>query len=85
MFLDDFLPLCLTTFQILVDVFQLLTGIIDKTNNEFDIHLYKVRHLVENLFARLKQFRSIATRYDKSKNNYASLIYMGCSIIWGKI
>ncbi|RDB36699.1 MAG: IS5/IS1182 family transposase, partial [Spirobacillus cienkowskii] len=32
-----------------------------------------------------KQFRSIATRYDKSKNNYASFIYIGCSLIWGKI
>ncbi|RDB35100.1 MAG: transposase, partial [Spirobacillus cienkowskii] len=37
---------------------------IDKTNAGFDKHLYKIRHLIENLFARLKQFRSIATRYD---------------------
>jgi len=58
---------------------------IDKSNEEFDKHLYKIRHLIENLFSRLKQFRSIATRYDKSKNNFASMIYMGCSIIWGKI
>jgi transposase len=33
---------------------------------EFDKHLYKVRHLIENFFAKLKQFRAIATRYDKS-------------------
>lgn len=58
---------------------------IDSTNDGFDIHVYKIRHLIENLFARLKQFRSIATRYDKSKNNFASMIYMGCCIIWGKI
>ncbi|KAB8030717.1 transposase [Fluviispira multicolorata] len=58
---------------------------IDKTNDGFDMHLYKTRHLVENLFARLKQFRSIATRYDKSKNNFASMVYMGCCIVWGKI
>jgi len=58
---------------------------IDKSNEGFDKHLYKIRHLIENLFSRLKQFRSIATRYDKSKNNFASMIYMGCSIIWGKI
>jgi transposase len=36
-----------------------------KPNNEFDAHLYKQRHLVENLFARLKHFRSIATRFEK--------------------
>ena len=58
---------------------------IDKTNDGFDKHLYKIRHLIENLFARLKQFRSIATRYDKSRNNFASMIYMGCYISWGKI
>ncbi|WP_338635001.1 IS5 family transposase [Spirobacillus cienkowskii] len=58
---------------------------LDKANTGFDKYLYKIRHLIENLFARLKQFRSIATRYDKSKNNYASFIYIGSSLIWGKI
>jgi len=42
---------------------------IDKSNSSFDKYLYKIKHLIENLFVRLKQFRSIATRYDKSKNN----------------
>lgn len=32
-------------------------------NTDFDSYLYKLRHLVENAFARLKQFRSIATRH----------------------
>ncbi|HYX32189.1 MAG TPA: IS5 family transposase [Oligoflexus sp.] len=36
-----------------------------RPNPEFDAHLYKMRHLVENLFAKLKHFRSIATRYEK--------------------
>ena len=36
-----------------------------KPSLEFDSHLYKLRHLVENLFAKLKHFRSVATRYDK--------------------
>ncbi len=35
-------------------------------NIGFDRYLYKLRHLIENLFARLKQFRSIATRYEKN-------------------
>ncbi len=38
---------------------------------DIDWGLYKYRHLVENFFARLKHFRSIATRYDKLKRNYA--------------
>ena len=54
-----------------------------KTGNaDIDWGLYKYRHLVENIFARLKQFRSIATRYDKLKRNYASMLAMACSYIW---
>ncbi|MDW8914282.1 transposase, partial [Legionella pneumophila] len=54
-----------------------------KTGNaEVDRGLYKYRHLVENIFARLKQFRAIATRYDKLKRNYASTLAMACSYIW---
>jgi transposase len=54
-----------------------------KTGNaDMDWDLYKYRHLVENVFARLKQFRSIATRYDKLKRNYASMLAMACSYIW---
>lgn len=54
-----------------------------KTGNaDMDWGLYKYRHLVENAFARLKQFRSIATRYDKLKRNYASMLAMACSYIW---
>ena len=36
-------------------------------NTDMAWDLYKLRHLVENVFARLKHFRSIATRYDKIK------------------
>ena len=56
-----------------------------KPNPEFDSHLYKMRHLVENLFARLKHFRSIATRFEKLARNYKSMVYLACSIIWIKI
>lgn len=58
---------------------------VDKTNIGFDIYLYKIRHLAENLFARLKHFRSISTRYDKKGSNFASMIYLGCIFIWSKI
>ena len=43
-----------------------------------DWGLYKYRHLVENVFARLKHFRAIATRYDKLKRNYASMVALAC-------
>jgi transposase len=51
-------------------------------NHDMDWHLYKHRHLVENLFARLKQFRSIATRYDKLERNYLSTLALACAFLW---
>lgn len=51
-------------------------------NADIDWCLYKYRHLVENVFARLKQYRAIATRYDKLKRNYASMLAMACSYLW---
>ena len=56
-----------------------------KANPEFDKHLYKQRHLVENLFARLKHFRSIATRFEKLARNFKAIVYLACSVIWLKI
>ena len=50
-----------------------------KTGNKgMDWELYKYRHLVENIF----HFRAAATRYDKLKRNYASVVAMACCIIW---
>ena len=56
-----------------------------KTNYEFDAHLYKIRHLVENLFARLKHFRSIATRYEKLARNFRAMLFLACTFIWIKL
>jgi transposase len=53
-----------------------------KGNYNMDWCLYKYRHLVENAFARLKHFRSIATRFEKLKRNYDGMIYLACSIMW---
>ena len=51
-------------------------------NDEMDWKLYKYRHLVENIFARLKNYRAIATKYDKLKRNYASMVALACAFIW---
>jgi len=51
---------------------------------DFDRHLYKARHLIENFFAKLKQFRAIATRYDMTARTSLprsiSLLSRFCSI-----
>jgi transposase len=48
----------------------------------FDKHLYKARHLIENFFARLKQYRAIATRYDKTARNFLAAIHFAAAIVW---
>jgi len=47
-----------------------------KMQRAFDKHLYKARHLIENFFARLKQYRAIATRYDKTARNFLAAIQL---------
>lgn len=49
---------------------------------EYDKELYKERHLIENFFAKLKQYRGIATRYDKTSQNFLGAIYLAATIIW---
>jgi transposase len=48
----------------------------------FDKHIYKARHLIENFFAKLKQFRAIATRYDKTARNFLAAVHFAASLIW---
>jgi transposase len=53
-----------------------------KSPRTYDRHLYKERHLIENFFAKLKQFRAIATRYDKTARNFLAAVYLAASAIW---
>ena len=48
---------------------------------KYDEELYKDRHLIENFFAKLKQFRGIATRYDKTAANFLGAIHLAASAI----
>jgi transposase len=44
--------------------------------------LYQARHLIENFFARLKQCRAIATRYDKRAVTFLAAIHLAAAVIW---
>ena len=48
----------------------------------YDKHLYKNRNLVERFFCRIKQFRRIATRYDKLAERFASFVALAAAVIW---
>lgn len=47
-----------------------------------DLGLYKYRHLVEHLFARIKYFRGLTTRFDTLKRDYVSVVAMACVFLW---
>jgi transposase len=46
-----------------------------------DFHMYRWRHLVEHYFCKLKAFRRIATRYEKTDRNFAAMINLVASAI----
>lgn len=47
-----------------------------------DRDLYKERHLVECCFARLKQFRRVATRYEKTAQTFLAIVTLAATILW---
>lgn len=48
----------------------------------FDRELYRTRNVVERCFARLKQFRAIATRFDKLAARYHAGLHLASLILW---
>jgi transposase len=48
----------------------------------YDLVAYKARNLIERMFCRLKDFRRIATRYDKRVDIYLSSILLAATVIW---
>ena len=46
-----------------------------------DFEMYKWRHLVENFFCKIKEFRRIATRYDKTDTSFSAMIQLVGSVL----
>jgi transposase len=53
-----------------------------KAPASYDKELYKKRHRIENLFGKLKDYRALATRYDKLARNFLSGVYLAAAILW---
>jgi len=53
-----------------------------KRLHPFDAEAYKRRNLVERAFCRLKDFRRIATRYDKLACTYAAAVCLAAIVTW---
>jgi transposase len=56
-----------------------------KVQREYDEELYTLRHLVENAFLHLKQWRGIATRYAKNAASFLAAIQIRCIAMWASI
>jgi transposase len=55
-----------------------------KVQRTCDFALYAERNLVERFFNNLKQFRAIATRYEKTARNFLAGIHLVCALTWLK-
>jgi transposase len=49
---------------------------------KFDKELYRLRNIVERLFSWLKQFRRVATRYEKRGHNYKAMLSLAAILLW---
>jgi len=48
---------------------------------DIDLEIYKWRHLIENFFGKLKEFKRIAMRSDKTDQSFSAMIYIASAII----
>lgn len=66
---------------------QRMTPVIPPKKNRkiqriYDKDIYKLRHLVENAFLHLKQWRGIATRYAKNSSSFLAAVHIRCLVLW---
>ncbi len=54
----------------------------EKHRGQFDKAIYRTRNVVERCFNRLKQFRRIATRYEKNAENYLAMLTLASIQLW---
>ena len=47
-----------------------------------DLVCYRQRNRIERLMSRLKQFRRLATRYDKTASSYLGFVHFVCALLW---
>ena len=47
----------------------------------YDQEMYKWRHLVENFFQKIKEFRRVATRYDKTDTSFRANVYLSATVL----
>lgn len=56
----------------------------EKHKGSFNKKIYRERNKVERLFSRLKEFRRIATRYEKRAANYSAMLTVAAIFLWSQ-
>ena len=49
---------------------------------DFDVFLYKERNIIERMFSKIKQFRGIATRYNKTAVSFLAFVQLAAILLW---
>ena len=53
-----------------------------KVQYDYDRAIYKQRNVIECMFCRLKDWRRIATRFDRNTKNFMAAISLAAAVIW---
>ena len=53
-----------------------------RVKRDYDAIIYRSRHIVENIFAILKRWRGIATRYAKHTKSFLAAVQIACVAAW---
>ncbi len=53
-----------------------------KEQREYDKEFYKERHLIENFFNKIKQYRRVFSRFEKLSRNYLAFCQFASVLIW---
>ena len=53
-----------------------------KIQYEYDRTIYKQRNVIERMFCRLKDWRRIATRFDRNIKNFMAAVALAAAVIW---
>jgi transposase len=53
-----------------------------KIQYQYDAEIYKQRNIIERLFCRIKDWRRVATRFDRNIKNFMAVVALAATVIW---
>ena len=53
-----------------------------RVQRDYDRHAYKERHLIECFFGKIKHYRRLFSRFEKTARNYLSFLHLTAALVW---